>query len=166
MKPSPLSFCPVPEEQQPLNEYQQLQSSWFFSWATLATGPYWRKLTWVWTWGWLVAGPISAASFSPAKAPFLFFASSSVGAGLLSLLSLARLYLGWSYVASRLRDETVFYEESGWYDGQTWAKPPAVLLRDRLVATHQIDPLLQRLRRSALILGTIVASGSLVWFWR
>ncbi|MCY7277404.1 MAG: CGLD27 family protein, partial [Phormidesmis sp. CAN_BIN44] len=27
--------CPVPLEQRPINEYQDLKESWFFRWATL-----------------------------------------------------------------------------------------------------------------------------------
>ena len=37
---SSLDFCPVPEEQQPVNEYEQLKESWFFRWATLDEAPY------------------------------------------------------------------------------------------------------------------------------
>lgn len=33
---------------------------------------------------------------------------------------------GWSYVGDRLLSAVVPYEESGWYDGQMWVKPPEV----------------------------------------
>ena len=29
-------------------------------------------------------------------------------------------------------EATVPYEESGWYDGQVWIKPPEILIQDRL----------------------------------
>ena len=116
MRESPVSICPVPSEQQPLNEYQQLQESWFFRWGIIDKWVYGRKLTWVWCWGWIFTGPIAAASFHPAKAPLQFALCGSAGALLLVVLVLARLYLGWSYVSDRLNKETVFYEESGWYD--------------------------------------------------
>ena len=32
-------------------------------------------------------------------------------------------------------EATVPYEESGWYDGQIWIKPPEILLQDRLIGT-------------------------------
>ncbi|MEB3174634.1 MAG: CGLD27 family protein, partial [Cyanobacteriota bacterium] len=35
--------------------------------------------------------------------------------------------------------------ESGWYDGQTWPKPPEVLVRDRLIVQYQVSPILRRL---------------------
>ena len=43
-------------------------------------------------------------------------------------------------------EATVPYEESGWYDGQIWIKPPEVLLQDRLIGTYEIYPGLLRLQ--------------------
>ena len=37
-------------------------------------------------------------------------------------------------------EATVPYEESGWYDGQIWIKPPEILLQDRLIGTYEIYP--------------------------
>lgn len=33
---------------------------------------------------------------------------------------------GWSYVGDRLLSAVVPYEETGWYDGQLYVKPPEV----------------------------------------
>ncbi|OKH19459.1 hypothetical protein NIES593_20885 [Hydrococcus rivularis NIES-593] len=163
MKDSSVQSCPVPDEQQPLKEYEQLKDSWFFRWATLESLPYWRKFAWVWLWGWIVVGPIAAASFPPQKHPFLFTLSGALGTSLLVALVLLRLYLGWYYIRDRLKSEKVFYEESGWYDGQIWQKPPEAIARDRLIVSYQIEPIMQRLRRTALILGILVGSGCLIW---
>jgi hypothetical protein len=46
---------------------------------------------------------------------------------------------------------TVSYEESGWYDGQTWVKTNEVLIQDRLVGTYEVLPILNRLRTVILI---------------
>jgi hypothetical protein len=43
-------------------------------------------------------------------------------------------------------EATVPYEESGWYDGQVWIKPPEILLQDRLVGTYEIYPGIIRLQ--------------------
>jgi len=156
--------CPVPDEQQPLQEYEQMRAAWLYRWATLAAGPYWRKLGWIWAWSWLAAGPIAAGSFAPARAPFAFAIAGSVGAALPVLLVLLRMYTGWAYVRDRLARESVPYEESGWYDGQTWDKPPEVLTRDRLVAEYQVQPLLRRLRAtSGIVLGGALAAIASGW---
>ena len=57
----------------------------------------------------------------------------------------------------------MFYEESGWYDGQTWLKTPEFVVQDRLILNHQVRPLLDRLRRTFYGLGTILAIGGSIW---
>ena len=49
-------------------------------------------------------------------------------------------------------EATVSYEESGWYDGQVWVKPPEILLQDRLVGTYEIYPGLLRLQSTLVFL--------------
>ena len=163
MMESQVSVCPVPTEQQPINEYQELKESWFFSWVTLDMGDYLKKLGWLWGWSWLLAGPLSAASFAPGKYAGQFVLCGAAIASIGVVLALLRLYLGWSYVRSRLLGETVFYEESGWYDGQSWTKPEEVLTRDRLIATYQVQPLLQRLERTFGCLALCFLGGSIAW---
>jgi hypothetical protein len=41
---------------------------------------------------------------------------------------------------------SISYEESGWYDGQTWEKTPNVLIQDTLVAEYQVGPILNRIQ--------------------
>jgi len=155
--------CPVPSEQQPLQEYEQMRAAWLYRWAMLAPAPYWRKLGWIWAWSWLAAGPIAAASFAPARAPVQFAIAGGVGAALPVVLVLLRIYSGWAYVCDRLARDAVPYEESGWYDGQTWVKPPEVLTRDRLVAEYQVQPLLRRLRATFAVVLGVAAAAIAVW---
>lgn len=159
----PLSVCPVPSDQQPVNEYEQLRESSLFRWTTLDGFAYARKLFWVWLWGWIITGPIAAASFAPARFPLQFVLCASGGALILVVLLLVRFYLGWSYVRDRLSQDTIFYEESGWYDGQTWQKPTEMVARDRLIVTYQIQPILNRLKQSLAAIALALGIGSLAW---
>jgi hypothetical protein len=163
MMESSVCVCPVPTEQQPLNEYQALQESWFFSWVTLDLQGYLMKLAWVWGWSWLISGPVAAASFMPKKYFVQFLLCGAAGASVFLGLAVLRLYLGWSYVCDRLKGEKIFYEESGWYDGQTWTKPPEILTRDRLIVSYQVEPLLKRLKRTFGILVLFIFGGGLIW---
>lgn len=43
-------------------------------------------------------------------------------------------------------------QETGWYDGQQFVKPPEVLARDRLLGTYEVNPVMRRLR--GVMLGT------------
>ena len=155
--------CPVPQEQQPINEYQGLKESWFFRWATLDIRGYIKPFIILCVLSGVLATPVAAASFSFAKDPAHFILSTAAGAMLMPLLALLRLYLGWMYVSDRLSQETVFYEESGWYDGQVWTKPEEVLQRDRLIVTYQIQSILKRLRLTFGMIALLFFAGAIVW---
>ncbi|MEL7035328.1 MAG: CGLD27 family protein [Cyanobacteria bacterium J06592_8] len=163
MRDLSISVCPVPPEQRPVNEYQELQESWFFSWVTLEWHQYLKKLAWVWAWSWLVCGPVAAASFPPKEVFGQFLVSGGVGASVFLAFVVTQLYLGWSYVRSRLTSSSICYEESGWYDGQTWKKTPEFLAQDRLILTYEVQPLLKRLRRTFYGLGLFVLVDGLIW---
>ena len=50
---------------------------------------------------------------------------------------------------------TVTYEESGWYDGQTWVKTNEVLIQDRLIGIYEVLPVINRLR-TVMLTSTVV----------
>ncbi|TAE58237.1 MAG: DUF1230 family protein [Nostocales cyanobacterium] len=158
-----VSNCPVPLEQQPLNEYEELKNSWFFRHTTESWRNYLSKIFWIWGWSWLVAGPVAAASFPPQKFMLHFILCGSAAASVMVVLVLVRLYLGWFYIRNRLYNDTVFYEESGWYDGQTWTKPLEVITRDRLIVTYEIKPILQRLQITFAALAIMYLTGTIIW---
>lgn len=158
------SFCPVPKEQQPINEYQELQDSWFFGWVKLDLAKYISKLVWVGIWSTIVTAPLAAASFPIAKYPLQCSLWAIGGSLVFVALAAIRLYVGWLHIKNRLYDESIFYEESGWYDGQTWLKTPEILTRDRLLVSYEIQPILQRIQRTFLSLfGAAIAIIS-YWF--
>ncbi|MDE5118051.1 MAG: CGLD27 family protein, partial [Trichodesmium sp. St2_bin2_1] len=67
------------------------------------------------------------------------------------------------YVRSRLANTTVFYEESGWYDGQTWLKTPEEVIKDRLILQYQVQPLIRRLHKTFSILTLLIFIGGIIW---
>lgn len=162
MKPS-APVCPVPNEQQPINEFKDLSESWFFRWATLDLVSYVKPIVILWCVSWLMAWPVASVSFPVSKYPAQFILSGAAGACLVPLLALVRLGLGWKYVCDRLSSDTIFYEESGWYDGQTWKKPDAILQRDRLIVTYQIQPILRRLMWTFGSFGLLFSGGLIIW---
>lgn len=162
MKSSP-SVCPVPFEQQPINEYNTLKESWFFRWGTLASWRYLRVIGILWAVGWLVTGPIASYSFAPAKYPIQFGLSASAGALFMPALALIQLYLGWCYVRNRLQETIIPYEETGWYDGQSWQKPAEMEARDRLIVAHQVRPILKRLEWTFASMGLTLLLGAFIW---
>nr|YP_009295304.1 hypothetical chloroplast RF36 [Dasya binghamiae]AOH77316.1 hypothetical chloroplast RF36 [Dasya binghamiae] len=149
--PSIKKDFPVPFDQQPLNEYLELKKSCFFAWSTYDIKQYIYIILVLFFCLFIICGFLV----------FLFLFNLLTLSKLLILNFLLidiifififiRLYLGWSYIIKRLLSATIFYEESGWYDGQVWIKTAENLTRDRLLGLYQIMPLLDRMKYSCII---------------
>ncbi|KAG0486831.1 hypothetical protein HPP92_008926 [Vanilla planifolia] len=140
----PETECPVPWDQQPINEYQALTNSFPFSWAVADLRDYFSRLSLTGASFAILLG-LPVAAFGPGvdSDPTTEFVRCGLGAasaGLLAVtLAVLRMYLGWTYVGNRLLSATVEYEETGWYDGQVWVKTPEVLARDRLLGSFSVS---------------------------
>jgi hypothetical protein len=152
--------CPVPPAQRPLQEYEQLRRSWFFAWPAESFSGLLRPLALSWLFVLPVALVVASGSWVLRHEPVRLVLSGAVAAIALPLLLLVRQWLGWSYVHRRLLSERVEYEESGWYDGQVWEKPLAWRQQDLLVATHQVRPLLARLRQGIGLAAGLILLGA------
>nr|YP_010925801.1 hypothetical protein RMC01_pgp124 [Neoporphyra seriata]WKD84033.1 hypothetical protein [Neoporphyra seriata] len=157
--------CPVPKEQQPVNEYISLKNSWFFCWPTLSSQSYNRKITVTLLFNSLLVSPILFSIFPITKLPVKFFFSEFITSSLMTGFILIRLYLGWSYVVKRLMSASVFYEESGWYDGQIWVKPSEILLKDRFIGLYEVFPLLNKIKNTLSFLSLIISALLLLFFY-
>ena len=157
------SRCPVPAEQLPIREYEEMRESWFYSWGARDLWGYIVPILVVWGLSWLVSGPIAAVSFAPTKFLDKFLISAALGALLIPILILLQLYVGWSHVGHRLQIRDLPYEESGWYDGQIWTKPDDIFKRDRLIVDYQIKPILTRLRKTFGIMVGCLVTGMFGW---
>lgn len=141
----------VPREQRPINELASLKEDALSGWACLETSPYFLRLGAMWLLlGVVVGSPVSAVTFQPGKDPVEFTLAAAAGAAVAVMLLSVRTYLAWTYVGDRLFSAVVEYEESGWYDGQTWVKTPEVLTRDRLAGAYEVRPVVGRLRNTLL----------------
>ena len=148
------NICPVPFDQQPLNEFYALKNSCFFSFFGFKLRQYVYSIVVVVLALTLLFAPVILKAFKFSWNKFLINESFCI-VFTLSLV-LIRLYLGWSYVVNRLFSAIIFYEESGWYDGQIWIKTPEMLTKDRLIGTYYVVPLLQRIRLTFTILVIIL----------
>ncbi|KAJ8765777.1 hypothetical protein K2173_014899 [Erythroxylum novogranatense] len=156
----------VPFEQRPVNEYSSLKDGLLYSWGELAPGPLYLRLGGLWLVAFTVLGlPIAAASFNPSREPLRFVLSAGTGTLFLVSLIILRIYLGWSYVGDRLLSAVIPYEESGWYDGQMWVKPPEVLARDRLLGSYKVKPVIKMLKQTLVGTGVLLVSAVLLFFF-
>ncbi|CAM8951171.1 unnamed protein product [Rhodiola kirilowii] len=149
----------VPFEQRPVNEYSALKESTLYSWGELSPGAFFLRLGGLWLLTFTVLGaPVAAASFNPSREPLRFALAAGIGTLFLVSLIVLRIYLGWSYVGDRLLSAVVPYEETGWYDGQMWVKPPEVLARDRLLGSYKVKPVIKLLKQTLVGTGAVLVA--------
>ena len=144
--------CPVPKEQQPLNEYIELKEAFFYRWAKLARSQYLRVLVLMWLGFAILFSQVAMSIESPSRHLWQFICVAGIGGAVGLILPVLLLLSGWSHVKHRLDSPKIFYEESGWYDGQTWEKPEADLAKDRLLVTYEIKPVMTRLQKTLLVI--------------
>ncbi len=149
--------CPVPKDQQPLNEYVELKEAFFYRWAKLERSQYLRVLLLMWLGFAVIFSPVAMSIESPSRHLWQFMGVASIGGAVGLVLPVLLMLSGWSHVRQRLDSAKIFYEESGWYDGQTWEKPEADLAKDRLLVTYEIKPVLNRLYKTLLGIAIFLA---------
>ena len=154
------SKCPVPKEQQPTNEFLELSNSIVFSWPK-SNKRLSIVLFSIWVLSFLIFIFISSGSVYFEKNYLKYILISFFSSLSLPLLIILRLYLGWNHIFKRLTSEKVEYEESGWYDGQTWIKPIALKEKESLIATLEVKPILKNLIQIASIITTLLFIGIL-----
>ncbi|EOY29893.1 Uncharacterized protein TCM_037282 [Theobroma cacao] len=156
--PLPETECPVPHEQQPINEYQSLSTSFPFSWASGDLVEYCSRLFVTGASFALFVGlPVAwFGSVGPKSEPMRLVLAAVSSGILVVTVAVLRMYLGWAYVGNRLLSATVEYEETGWYDGQIWVKTAEVLARDRLLGSFSVKPVLSRLKYTLVTLAVFL----------
>ncbi|CAK7337787.1 unnamed protein product [Dovyalis caffra] len=156
----------VPFEQRPVNEYSSLKDGPLYSWGELGPGPFFLRLGGLWLVNFTVLGvPIAAASFNPSTEPLRFALAAGTGTLFLVSLIVLRIYLGWSYIGDRLLSAVIPYEESGWYDGQMWVKPPEVLARDRLLGSYKVKPVIKMLKQTLVGTGALLVAAVMLFVY-
>ncbi|GAB2227307.1 hypothetical protein Droror1_Dr00009123 [Drosera rotundifolia] len=156
----------VPYEQRPVNEYSSLKEGTLYSWGELSPSSLFLRLGGLWLVTFTVLGvPIAAASFNPSKEPLRFVLAAGTGTLFLVSLIVLRIYLGWSYVGDRLLSAVIPYEESGWYDGQMWVKPPEVLARDRLLGSYKVKPVIKLLKQTLVGTGAALVTAVVLFIF-
>ena len=155
-------ICPVPPNQRPLNEFNNIRNSWIICWPFLERNIFYRKLTLSWLYIIPISLTISYGSDYLKNNIFELVLVSLTASIVFPILLLIRQWLSWMYIYKRLNSENIEYEESGWYDGQTWEKPIDWRSKDLLIAQYQVKPILDHLE-VLIILFTLVTLVSIIF---
>nr|QCI06200.1 hypothetical protein [Dicranema revolutum] len=155
-------FCPVPFDQQPLNEYFALKKSCFFAWSIFSNLKYIKIICIMFICLLILLCPLAFLINTNYILQIILYDLLLVT--FIFILIFTRLYLGWSYIIKRLMSATVFYEESGWYDGQVWVKPVEYLTKDRLIGLYEVNPFIVRVKYSLFLFVILCFFESLVLY--
>ena len=157
--------CPVPKDQQPTNEFIELSKSKVFSLPrTKKYFSFILLISWLITFVLFIAISSGSVYFETSTLKYIlisFFTSLS-----LPFLFSVRLYLGWNHIFKRLTSEKVEYEESGWYDGQTWIKPINLKEKESLIALLEVKPILKNIIQNLALITIIALFGILLFQYR
>nr|YP_009488748.1 Ycf36 [Grateloupia filicina]AWD77350.1 Ycf36 [Grateloupia filicina]BCB15046.1 Ycf36 [Grateloupia asiatica] len=156
--------CPVPFDQQPLNEYFSLKTSWFFAWSTLNNYEYVKQIFYIFCFFFVLFMPFVWSIVYNYNFPQILILDTII-VNIILILIFIRLYLGWSYIIKRLVSATIFYEESGWYDGQIWIKSAESLTKDRLIGLYEVTPFIKRIQSSLIISSLLMILENLLYFF-
>ena len=155
------SKCPVPKEQQPTNEFLELSNSKLFALAK-TNKKFSIILISIWMITFLIFLIISTGSYYFNTYLFKYILLSFFGSLSVPLLITIRLLLGWTHIYKRLTSEIIEYEESGWYDGQTWNKPIELIEKERLIASIEVKPILKNLTQVTSVIISLILIGILI----
>lgn len=138
--------CPVPKHQRPLSEFNELKNTFGFSWTLKAPFSFFKTILIFFVSVLVIVSILVCSSFKwqlyyKESILWIIFTSFFV-----VTLWIGRVYFAWMYIYDRLMNATITYEESGWYDGQTWVKTNDILIQDRLIGVYEVFPILHKLK--------------------
>lgn len=148
-------LCPVPRDQRPFYEYIKRKDSTILGWVSLNESNYTRRFFWTLLGLFSVTLPFTSWFISLTYYPVQAALVNLFVALIFQSLIYGYFFVTWLYAGKRLVAAKVWYEESGWYDGRIWIKPPSILRHERLLYHYQLVPLITRLNKTLqfLILG-------------
>lgn len=132
-------FCPIPENQKPIDQYITLKENLFYNWIFLNENEY-KK--------YIFFGTIFLNLFF-----FLFlnfhYSFEIFKFSLLFTITIVLLILfQWKQLELRIIESRINYEENSWYNTQIWEKPLLLIKNDRLIASQLFEPFLNRLKKT------------------
>ena len=151
-------FCPVPENQKPLNELIIFQENFFNKNLCISIEKYKKNLVFSYLFffflNFLFFLPFQNLKNQESAFSFFFFLNFSTLSFFFFFFFL--FFIRWIILENRLKNSRLFYEEGSWYDGQIWEKPFFLIKNDRLLTTQKIQPIVQRISKTSLFLFYII----------
>jgi hypothetical protein len=151
-------FCPVPENQKPMNEFLSFQENFLNKWIRGSKQKYKKNLLNLY----ILDFFLNLFLFFPFQnfkgynsiLPFFFLINFYTLIIFFFLFFI--FFVRWILLENRFKNARLFYEEGSWYDSQIWEKPFFLIKNDRLLTTQKIQPILQKISKSTIFLFYLV----------
>ncbi len=159
-------LCPVPRDQRPFYEYIKRKQSTLLGFVGLNEIGYTNRFFSILLGLFVFTLPVTSWFISITYYPFQTILINLLLCLIIESLIYGYFYITWLYAGKRLVAAKVWYEESGWYDGRVWIKPPSILRHERLLYHYQLVPLVNRLNKTLrlIVVGIIFVSALLFLF--
>lgn len=141
-------FCPIPNDQKPINEYISLKENEFTNWVTLDPKTYQNLIIKQFFWNFFILLPFIFSQFHYSIKTLLINLFLTF---ILLNFNHFIVFSRWNQLKNRFITTRLFYEEASWYDGQIWEKPLELIRNDNLISTQKIEPILNRLKNTIII---------------
>jgi hypothetical protein len=150
----------VPRDQRPFYEYLKRKESFLLGWVGLNESSYTTRFSLAFLSIFFLFLPLTNLSLNLFYYPVLSLIVNLLISLILMLILYTYFFVAWLYVGKRLLSAKVYYEESGWYDGKIWIKPPTILKHERLLYYYQLVPLILRVKKTLkLIVLALIING-------
>lgn len=150
-------LCPVPREQRPFYEYLRRKQSSLLGWVKLNEIGYTKKFFSTLLIIFLLSFPLINWFINFTYDPFQTIIANFIVSLTIQALIYFYFFLAWTYTGRRLFSAKVFYEESGWFDGRVWTKPPTILRHERLLYHYQLLPIVTRIGKTLRLICVSIA---------
>lgn len=146
-------FCPIPNDQKPINEYIALKENEFTNWVTLDYFLYSKTIfiKILYTFLFVLSFILLQFHYS-LESVFIAIFITLILINFNNLIVLSR----WNQLNERFKLTRLFYEEASWYDGQIWEKPLELIRSDNLLSNQKIEPIIKRLKITVSILNIMI----------
>jgi len=157
-------FCPIPENQKPINELILLQENPLLNWITSSKEKF-LKIFFSFSFFLFFLCFIFLFPFFSFHFSFSFFLSTFFFFHFFLFLHFFLFFFRWNQIEKRLNDSKIVYEEGSWYDGEIWEKPFSLIKNERLISSQKIQPIIQRLSLFVLALFFPIIFFSFLFFF-
>jgi len=140
-------FCPIPEDQKPINLYIKLKERFLINWILFSNKNLIQRILVTFCSFFLFFCLLTnkTSEYSYEKTFFSFIELNTLLSTFFFQLFFLILFFLWKDMKQSFTNSSLFYEEASWFDGQFWEKPFFLIKNDKLLTKRKLQPTIKRI---------------------